>query len=115
MAGNVVEQAAEVELARVGFRNAALRRRGESIAGYDHAVKRVSPSPANETGLGIDRSNDKTGLGIDGHLFARIVKPRVEQDHVSPQSVIRGDDRITETVVDGQILAELPGVLSETL
>src|SRR6266851_3894908 len=115
MVGNVVEQAAEIELARVSFRNAALRRRWEPAARNDHTVKRVFPSPSNKPGRGIDRANDKTGRGIDGYHFARIVQRGVEQDHVSPQSVIGDNDRVTETVVDGQILPELPGVLSEAL
>src|SRR5216683_892792 len=115
MVGNVVEQAAKIELARVSFRNAALRRRREPAARNDHTVKRVFPSPSNKPGRGIDRANDKTGRGIDGYHFARIVQRGVEQDHVSPQSVIGDNDRVTEAVVDGQILPELPRVLSKAL
>src|SRR6266566_990733 len=115
MVGNVVEQAAEVELSRVGLGDPTIRGGGEPAAGNDHTVKRVSPCTGNKASLGIDCTNDKTSRGVDGHCFARIVKPGVEQDHVSPFRVIRDNDRVTEAVVDGQILPELPRVLSETL
>src|SRR6266480_1390738 len=115
MVGNVVEQAAEVELTRVGFWNAAFSGRGKGAARNNHTVKGVGSSPGNKTGLGIDRADDKTSRGIDGYRFVRIVKPGVEQDHISPQGVIRDNNRVTETIVDGQILSELPGVLGETL
>ncbi len=110
-----MEQAAEVELTRVGFRNAAFCGRGKAAARNNHSVKRVGPGPGNKTGLAIDRANDKTSRGINGHRLVRIVKPGVEQNHVSPQSMVGNDNRVAETVVDGQILPELPGVLGETL
>ena len=73
MVGNIAEQSAEIELARVGFRKVVFCGRRESAARNDHAVKRVFPSSDNKAGLGIDRALDKTGRGIDGDRFARIV------------------------------------------
>src|SRR5436309_16138085 len=115
MVGNVVEQAAEVELSRVGLGDPTIRGGREPAAGNDHTVKRVSPCTGNKASLGIDCTNDKTSRGVDGHCFARIVKPGVEQDHVSPFRVIRDNDRVTNAVVDCHTLPYSPSLTFETL
>src|SRR5215469_2938754 len=115
MGRDVVEETTEIKLAWVGFRKVVLRIRGEPAARNDHTIQRVSAGPEDESGLGVNRAHDKPGLRIDGNGFIRIVKSGIEKDHISPQSVIGNNDRVTKTVVDGQILPELPGVLSEAL
>src|SRR5882724_7079975 len=115
MARNTAEETAEIELTRVGFREVVFCGRGKTAARNDHAVKGVTPSPDNKTGFRIDGADDKTSVGIDGHRFVGIVERWVEQNHIPPQSMIRDDNGVADAVVESQILAELPGVLSETL
>src|SRR5207248_9352881 len=58
MVGNAAKQAAEVELARVGFRKVLYCGRRESAAGNDHAVKRIRPGTGNKPCLRINRALD---------------------------------------------------------
>src|SRR2546430_17088631 len=89
MIGNVAEQTAEIELSRVGLGDSTFRGRGKPAAGNDHAVKSVRSSPGNKTGLRIYCAYDTASAEIDRDCLARIVSARVEDDHVSPQCVVK--------------------------
>src|SRR5579864_3533208 len=104
MVGNVMEQVT-VET-RSGFWDSAVGRRGKPAAGNDHAVVSL-----------IDgrRASDKACLGIDSYRLSRIVKLRIKHDHVSPLRMVGNDNRVTGAIVDGQLLPDLPGILSEAL
>ncbi len=44
-----------------------------------------------------------------------IVKLRIEHNHVSPLRMVGNNDRLAHAIIHSQVLAHLPGVLSETL
>src|SRR5882762_6657851 len=104
MIGNSAEQPSIQTGISLG--NTALGRGGKSAPGDDHAIVELSYGR---------RTGDEAGLGIDRHRNVRIVKLGIEDDHISPQSVVGNDNRITEAEVDGQLLPDLPGILRETL
>src|SRR5579859_1985298 len=89
--------------------------------GFRYAPNGGSREPASRNDHSIveliyrRRSGDEAGLGINRHCFIRIVKARIESDHVCPDRMIGHIDGVTQAVVDGQILPGLPGVLCEAL
>src|SRR5260370_37854960 len=88
------------------------RFRETSLGGIRPAITRNYHSVvAVRTGSG----NHGAGLRVDADRLARIVNGRIEDNHVPPQGAVRNNDRITETNIDGHLLAYFPGVLSERL
>ena len=110
-----MKQPAEIELAGIRFREMLYRGTWKRAARNHHAVKRVRASSVNKTGFRIDRTNDKPGRRINRHGLCLIVETRIKHDHVSPQSVIRHNYRVTKSIVNRQVLPELPGILCKAL
>ena len=74
---------------------------GQPVPGNDHAVVAVGPG----------RRDHSAGLRITVTALRRIVKRRIEDDHVSPQRLIGNDDGVAEAIIDRQLLADLPRIL----
>src|SRR5262249_57098864 len=109
MVWNAAEQAAEIELIRVRLRDSALRRSRKRAAGNDHAVVQISrrSSTRNKTVL-VDRAQDEASRAIDRHRLAWIVERWIKHNHVSPQGMVRNNDRIARAVVDVEFLTGRP-------
>src|SRR5438477_3677973 len=104
MVGNVTKQV--IVETRGGFGDSAVSRRREPATGNDHAVVSLIDGRC---------AGDKAGRGINCYRLGRIVKPRIEQDHVPPFRMIGNNDRVADTIANGQLLSDLPGILSEAL
>ena len=91
--GNAAEQV--LVQTRGGLRNPACGGRGKSAARNNHAIVEL---------ICRRRAGDETGRRIYRHGLAGIIKPWIEDDHVSPICVVGNNDRVTDTVVDVQLL-----------
>ena len=79
---------------------------GESAARNDHAIVKLGDGR---------RAGDESRGRADRWGEGRIIESGVEDDHISPDGVIGNDDGVARTQGEGQFLAELPGILTETL
>src|SRR5260370_5123875 len=113
--GDAPAQATEIELSWVGFRNPAFCGRGEAAARNNHAVISICSGADNKASFWINRALDETVRRADCNGLSRIIKPRVKNDHVPPQGVIRNNDGIADAEGKSQILPRLPSVLREPL
>src|SRR5690242_4711115 len=104
MIWNVAEKT--IELPRISFGNPTLSGGGESVPGNDHAVIELG---------NCRRTRNEAGCGIDGHSVGRVVSRGVENNHVSPQSVIGNDNGVAKTIGEGEIALDLPGILRVAL
>src|SRR5437868_8181984 len=97
MVWNMAEQI--IVETRRGFWDSTIGRRGKPATGNDHSVISL-----------IDgrRARDKSSLRIDGYCLGWVVKSRIEQNHVRPLRMVRNDDVVTDAIIDGQLLLELP-------
>src|SRR5882724_5347248 len=115
MVGDAAEQATEIELSWVGLGDATLGGGGEPAAWDDHAVISIRSGADDEASHRINGTLDQPGRRADRNCLGRIVKPRVKDDHVSPQGMVGNDYGITQAEGESQILPSLPGVLREPL
>src|SRR5215469_2745917 len=100
MIRNPAEQA--VVQSRVRFGNVGLRRIREPGSGNDHTVVKL---------LNGWRTSDKSCCWTYSDRQVRIVERGIKNDLVSPERMVRLDDRVSQASVDGQVLSDLPSVL----
>src|SRR5436190_15464712 len=115
MIGNSAEQPAEVELVRVSLGNPPQGGTRKLRSWNYHAVVEVLSRANHQPRLWINRAYDQTGARIDRDCFGRIVEARIEDDHVPPFRAVGHDHGVTETVINGEVLAHLPCILRKTL
>src|SRR2546421_418860 len=58
-------------------------------------------------------AEDPAGRGADGNRQRGIIEAWIEDRHVGPFGVIGDDDGVARAVIDGEALANFPGVLRE--
>src|SRR5262249_27250550 len=107
------EQPAEVKLVRVSFGNTPQGGTRKLCSWNYHAIVEILARANHQPRLWIDGAYDQPGARIDRDCLGRIVEARIEDNHVSPLSAVRHDYRVTDAIIDCQVLPHLPGILCE--